>query len=337
MIRVLSNDPRLQWEGAVSLQMGDGWVQPWRLPFDEAPLWHDELRQRASTPAGVRIAFRTDATTIGGCINRDETDWRLDLVIDGQFYASTELACVETFQFTELPTGMKVVELWLPQRRVVQVIHIDVNDNAQIEPYDDTRLRWVTHGSSITHCADAESPTGTWPGVAARLADIHHTNLGYGGHDHLDVVVARTIRGLPADFITIKAGINAYGSGSLGLRTFRSSLLAFVRIIREKHEVTPLLIVSPTYIPRYDTVPLEPNIQGMTLPQWREEVAECVETLSSYGDAHVRYMSGLSLIGEGDAHLLHDNVHPNAEGYQLMGHRFHELVLSDFMSDVKGR
>jgi lysophospholipase L1-like esterase len=337
MIRVLPDDPRLRWEGAVSLQRGDGWIQPWRLPIDEAPLWHDELRQRASTPAGVRIVFRTDATIIGGLINRDDTDWKLDLVIDGQFYASADLAGVETFQFAELPTGMKGVELWLPQRRAVQVFHIEVSDKAQIEPHEDTRIRWVTHGSSITHCADAESPTGTWPGVAARLADIHHTNLGYGGHDHLDVVVARTIRGLPADFISIKAGINAYGSGSLGPRTFISSLIAFIRIIREKHEVTPLLIVSPTYISRYDTVPLEPNIQGMTLPQWREEVAECVQTLRSYGDAHVRYMSGLSLMGEGDALLLHDGVHPNAEGYKLMGHRFYENVLSDFVSDVKDR
>ena len=32
-------DPRLTWQGAVSLQRTDDWVMPWRIPFDEAGLF----------------------------------------------------------------------------------------------------------------------------------------------------------------------------------------------------------------------------------------------------------------------------------------------------------
>ena len=44
--------------------------------------------------------------------------------------------------------------------------------------------------------------------------------------------------------------------------------------------------------------------------------------------AAIRYLDGLSLFGEADAHLLPDDLHPNTEGYRLMGQRFHALMLS---------
>ena len=42
--------------GAVSLEMADGWVQPWRIPHEERALYPpDALRERAAMPAGVRL------------------------------------------------------------------------------------------------------------------------------------------------------------------------------------------------------------------------------------------------------------------------------------------
>ena len=48
------------------------------------------------------------------------------------------------------------------------------------ESYEDARPKWVTYGSSITHCRTAESPSQTWPGVAARQSGLNLTCLGYG-------------------------------------------------------------------------------------------------------------------------------------------------------------
>ena len=30
-----SDDPRLTWQGSVSLERTDGWVMPWRIPHEE--------------------------------------------------------------------------------------------------------------------------------------------------------------------------------------------------------------------------------------------------------------------------------------------------------------
>ncbi|HDH96352.1 MAG TPA: hypothetical protein ENF73_01330, partial [Proteobacteria bacterium] len=67
-------------------------------------------------------------------------------------------------------------------------------------------------------------------------------------------------------------------------------------------------IVSP---PREDA----PNPVGFTLKAMRDEVAMAVEDLRASGDANVHYVNGLDILGPDHAHLLPDDVHPNAEGY----------------------
>lgn len=50
------NDSRLTWQGAITLQVTDDWVMPWRLPHEDLSLFPpDALRERAAMPAGVRI------------------------------------------------------------------------------------------------------------------------------------------------------------------------------------------------------------------------------------------------------------------------------------------
>jgi lysophospholipase L1-like esterase len=54
----------------------------------------------------------------------------------------------------------------------------------------------------------------------------------------------------------------------------------------------------------------------------RIEVQEAVESFRRRGDANLYYVDGLTLFGKDLAHLLPDNLHPNAEGYRRMGENF---------------
>ena len=56
--------------------------------------------------------------------------------------------------------------------------------------------------------------------VVARDQNFNLTCLGYGGQCHLDSMVARMIRDLPANFISMCLGINIQGASSLGPRAF---------------------------------------------------------------------------------------------------------------------
>ena len=50
----------------------------------------------------------------------------------------------------------------------------------------------------------------------------------------------------------------------------------------------------------------------------RGEIKRSVDILISVGDKNLYYFDGLDILGADDAHLLHDGLHPNTEGYELM-------------------
>ena len=187
--------------------------------------------------------------------------------------------------------------------------------------------RWITYGSSITQCRTAASATQTWPAIVARESGLNLTCLGYGGQCHLDAMVARMIRDLPADYISLCLGINIQGASSLGPRAFRPAIIGAVQIIREKHPDIPLVLMSPICSPPREETP---NAVGFHLKGMREEVRTAAEALQAHGDKHVYYVNGLSVFGTDYVHLLPDALHPDAEGYRVMGKNFITQVASKF-------
>ena len=221
-----------------------------------------------------------------------------------------------------------MVELWLPPGHEVRVAALSLDDGASCEVVADPRPKWVTYGSSITHCSGAHGPARTWPAVAARLKGLNLTCLGYGGNCHLEPSVALMIRDLPAEVISLKIGINIYGASSLSPRTFRPALIGFVRLLREKHPTTPLAVVTSIVSPPRETVK---NAVGFTLQEMRGEIEDAVKRLRDCGDENIRCFSGLELFGADlVADYLPDELHPNGDGYELLGRRFAEQVLSRY-------
>ena len=318
------DDPRLTWQGAISFHDTDQWRMPWRIPYEDRALFPpDALRERAAMPAGVRISFRSDAETVSGQVVPAGESSPIDLYRDGKFHGSAQLEGEDSFAFSGLPGGEKLVELWLPQHGEFRLCGLELSDGASLEPYDDRRPRWVAYGSSITHCRTAASPSLTWPAVAARAGDFNLTCLGYGGGCHLEPMIARMMRELPADYISMKVGINMYNAASIGLRTFIPAIIGFVHILREKHPDTPLAVISPIHSPPRETTE---NAMGFTLSAMRAEVAEAVALMQGRGDRSLHYVDGTTLFGPDMVHMLPDDLHPDAEGYQAMGRNFVEKV-----------
>ena len=272
-------------------------------------------------PAGVRLSFLSNTISVSGkLVDADPESARLDLCCDGQFVGSAEIAGQEGFAFDRLPpnvTGQpRLIELWLPQFGIFRLRSLALSAGAGVSPVQDHRPRWITYGSSITQCRGAESPTQTWPAIVARARGYNLTCMGFGGECHLDTMVARTIRDRPADLISLCLGINVYGGASLSPRTFRPAVIGFVQTVREGHPDIPLIVMSPIYSPpREETA----NVVGFDLPWMRQEVATAVRTLQQHGDDQIHYVNGLEILGPDHAHLLPDSLHPNAEGYKLMG------------------
>ncbi|MGC6498983.1 MAG: SGNH/GDSL hydrolase family protein [Henriciella sp.] len=356
----------------------DADIEPEGVTFRRLPDWTrrqipKELDPVLSKLSGVRLAFVTDARSLNikgratafvppfserppVCFQLDFGDGTLssersagDAVYmdgwDADRFAK-EVGEDETWNFS-LPAGEKQCELWLPHNAIVLLKSLSINEGATLQrPPHDTRPLWVHYGSSISHCLEARRPIEIWPAIAARETDVSLFNLGLAGQCHLDPFVARTIRDLPADIISIKAGINIVNRDTIRERAFAPVLHGFLDTIRERQPDTPISLISPIYCPAIELHP-GPTGRGpdgklvtisgqdalragsLTLQKIRATMADFV---AGRDDPNLRYFDGLELLGAEDARNLYDDLHPDAEGYQLMGQRFAAKHLKDVIS-----
>ncbi len=313
--------------GAISLERTEKYIRPWRLPFDKLNLFpspNDGLQLAASSPAGVRIRCKTSASTIGLTLIPYVYDRKFDLVIDNELVQTSILpANAEQVIFDNISKGEKIIEIWLPQRQPVLLRSLLADD--EVAPAQDDRKKWITYGSSITHCGEAHSPSRTWLGVVARKANFNLTCLGYGGQCHIEPMIARMIRDRDVDFISLKLGINVFSAPTLSPRTFKPAIIGMVQIIREKHPEIPIAVISPIVYPKGETTP---NPAGVTIQGMRMEVADAVQRLIDAGDRNIYYFSGLDLFGEDLVEKYQpDQCHPNGDGYEILAENFLNVVL----------
>lgn len=328
------------FEGAVSVEAGDGWLSPWRLPVERRGLFPspgDHLLAMAEMASGARLRFRTDARRVRleflplppvlpQC---GRPAFVLDLTRDGELLASGPVKeGGESAEFDGLPAGEKDLELWLPPDAPIRIRRLAVDDGAKCIAEADTRLRWVTYGSSLTHCVRAHGSARTWPAIVARRNRLNLTSLGFGGECCMDPTVAMVLRDLPAEVITLKVGINNIG-GSLNARTFPAAVMGLVSVIREKRPLVPIGLVSPIAHPPRET---EPNAVGYTLRDMRTAIRDVHRRLVEAGDRNLRYFDGLELFGPDlIAAYAADQLHPNGDGIEVQAERFDRIVMADLL------
>ncbi|MDF2923465.1 MAG: family lipase [Paenibacillaceae bacterium] len=319
------------FQGAVSLEQVAGGIKPWRIPYREYALFPpDGMGHTAHMAAGVRIRFASGTTNVTLELAPVEAVVRLDLVCGNEEPVTRQLEPGETIvTFRGLEKGEKVIEVYLPQNAPVIVKALYIDEGASWHIAEDCRAKWITYGSSITQCNGAFSPARTWPALVARRFGLHLTCLGYGGNCHLEPMVARMIRDLQADVISLCPGINIYGGGgSLTKRTFQAAVIGFVQIIRDKHPETPIVLMSPIWAPRCEETK---NAVGFTLQEMRAEIGEAAAIMTALGDSHLHYVNGLAIFGASLAGHLPDQLHPNGQGYTLLGQNFGDTVMEQLV------
>jgi lysophospholipase L1-like esterase len=237
--------------------------------------------------------------------------------------------------------------LWLPHTAVTELF--EIRADAPIRPdRAHTRPRWVVYGSSITHCLQVTRPTTTWPAIAARALDYDLMDLGFSGNAVLDPFVARGIRDVEADLITLKLGINVVGADLMRERAFIPAVHGFLDTIRDGHPDTPVQVISPIACPLHETTPgptgidpgtgaagslaREPYIAGsLTLTRIRSILSEVVHERATGGEP-ITYIDGRDLFNDADIRDGHlpDGLHPDELGYRLIGERYAQISARTF-------
>ncbi|MEV6115384.1 GDSL-type esterase/lipase family protein [Streptomyces sp. NPDC052109] len=289
--------------GALDLERTAHGLLPHRLPARARAQCADpQLAMVESQPSGVRLVFRTRATTVEldtlptkrNYVGAPPSpDGVYDLLVDGRPAGSGRVTGgntltidmsagtterrpgpLGTVRFTGLPDAVKVVEIWLPHNETTELVELRTDAPVEAVP-DGAGTVWLHHGSSISHGSDAASPTTTWPALAASLGGVELINLGLGGSALLDPFTARTLRDTPADLISVKLGINVVNADLMRLRAFGPAVHGFLDTIRDGHPDTPLLVVSPILCPMHEDAP------GPTVPDF-----------SALGEGQLRFLAG---------------------------------------------
>jgi len=220
--------------------------------------------------------------------------------------------------------------------------------DAPVRPVERSgRPRWLHHGSSISQGSNATGPTSTWPSVAAALTGADLTNLGLGGSALLDPFVARTLRDLPADVVSVKLGINVVNADTMRMRAFGPAVHGFLDTIREGHPDVPLLVATPLFCPIHEDTPgpggfdlsdgtlrfvatgdpAEVAAGRLTLRTVRGALTQVVESRRA-SDPHLHLVDGLGLYGPADHDELPlpDRLHLDTAGHRRVGERFAEVL-----------
>jgi len=358
--------------GAAELERTEHGLLPHRLPAwarDQCP--DPQLLMAESQPAGVRLVFRTAATEVELDAHRVLTNYEgvprrpdcfYDLCVDGELTAQMSITGGDevvldfsggaehrrgptgTVRFVGLPARDKLVELWLPWSETTHLV--ELRADAPIFPAPLDRPVWLHHGSSISHGSVADSPSTTWPALAAARGGVDLVNLGLAGSALLDPFTARTMRDTPADLVSVKIGINLTNLDLMRRRALGPAVHGFLDTIRDGHPDVPLLVVSPLLCPMHEETPgpgsfdLEAAKVGevrfvalgdpaevaagkLTLQVIREELAGVVAQRAK-SDPAIHYLDGLALYGEADheEHPLPDALHPDGETHRLIAARF---------------
>lgn len=363
---------QIEFVGAMELDHAANGVGIRRLPaWTRSRIPDPFMDAMVSACSGVRIVFETDAEIVE--IEAEVTSFRyvgreprpqvFQLVLDddtpidaaanntGYFVLDGsdptnigfEGGGLSSMRFAGLGAAdgprIRRCELWLPHSATIRIAELRVDDGATVGRAAPTgRRTWIHYGSSISHCIEADVPTGVWPAVAARLGGVELHSFGFAGQCMLDQFVARTIRDAPADVISLKLGINIVNGDTMRERTFVPAVHGFLDTVRDGHPDTPILIVSPILCPSAEDAPGPTIVQAdgtfatvaggeairvgcLTLRRIRELLADIVASRAA-SDANLHYLDGLTLFGADDVGDLPDLLHPNAAGYVRMGERF---------------
>ncbi|MFB4289321.1 SGNH/GDSL hydrolase family protein [Nonomuraea sp. ATR24] len=300
------------------------------------------LHTRSVRPAGVEPARpHLLALVVDGVVAEHVAIPEGDVVImdAGHRIAGAERRGPSDVSMALVPDGReKHVEILLPHDCAVEVVSLDADAPVTPAPPDGAP-RWIHYGSSISHGLEASAPDRTWPARVALATGWRLRNLSFGGNAQLDPFVARMIRDAPADLITLKVGINLVNVDSMRARAMLPAVHGFLDLIRDGHPDTPIVLVTAIACPAHEHTPgptvdrdgraagavraLESDDGALTLAGTRRILERA---RADRDDSHLHLVDGRTLLGEDDAGLLGDGLHPTEEGLGLIARRFQDTV-----------
>lgn len=169
--------------------------------------------KKVTATAGVRLAFRTDATVFSFTYDFAVASSRryawFDLYVDGlltKHFGISGDSITGGKASISLPEGVKTVELYFPWTYCTVLSNVELKDATVLEGIS-RKYKMLTFGDSITQGYDAIYPSLSYASSLARLMDADALNKGIGGEVFFPAMLSEPDAVAP-DFVTVAYGTN---------------------------------------------------------------------------------------------------------------------------------
>ena len=328
--------PDLAWRDARELGIeGRGWPDrdaPYRrLPERARGLVRPEVWERACSPCGLAVRFRSDSTTLAarwklGCANPlnvrgagldcygRAADGRWLWVGSGQPGSDTET--LDRLNQAPLDGAFREYRLYFPLGTPLAELSVGVNRGARLEPGPlDARPPLVLYGTSIAQGAGVSRPGLCYPSILGRKLDYPVVNLGFSSHGTMDAEVAELIAELDAALYVIDCLPN------LRPEDAAARAVRLVEILRGRRAVTPILFVGDRLFGDGAFIPCRREKQRQTSAAQRQ----AFESLLRRGVPGLHLLDERNFFGE-DFEGSSDTVHANDIGALRMAEAVEPVV-----------
>jgi lysophospholipase L1-like esterase len=213
-----------------------------------------------------------------------------------------------------LATGMKPERreyvLYFPLYNGIEELKIGVPQEATLSPVTPRPVGVkpiVFYGTSILQGGCASRPGMAYPAILGRRLDWPHINLGFSGNAWGEPEVAHLLAELDPSVYVLDPLPN------MTAKSVAERMEPFVKILRQSHPRTPIVLVENVPYPDGDLV--QPRRERYATANAR--LREVYERLTKAGDKHLLYVPAKELIGK-DGEGTVDGTHPTDLGFMRM-------------------
>lgn len=275
----------------------------------------------AHNTSGVRLRFRTDSRHVG--IDATTGTYKLapspptaligmDLYSEGRYLGSAlpdETGSLKKEWIVATEPAMRDIEIYFPigSQPVVHGITLDAGSKMEpARPYGQPKPV-VYYGSSITQGAQASNPGITFPCILGRWLDTDFIDLGFAGNGLGEPALASACAEIDASVFVVDYWANPSPD------VYKKNFPGFIRILREKHPDTPIIVTGPYYNPS--------EVYGSRMGGYQIEkrrmIPELVKAVQDAGDKNITYIDGWDFVSPDTADALSDGRHVNSYGMFL--------------------
>ncbi len=301
-----------------------------RAPERAVHTLSESVQYLTRCPASVFLSFSTDASDLSVRVCNQNTDSMnhmppvgsagVELYIrDGHQWIPAAVAIppkdnrmFERPLVQKLPHQMREYRLYLPLYNWLEELHLGFSANATILPSPaPTHKPILFYGTSITQGGCANTAGSDFVSILGRILNIDTINFGFSGSGRGEPEVAQLIREVDASLFVLDYAANCEPE------RLRDTLPPFVRILREAHPHTPIVLLSA---PGFNKGEWDSNFRA-TCTGRRDNTLRFYIQRKDEGDQNIHFIDGEGLLPAGLTGTYVDGVHPTSAGFIMMAER----------------